>query len=162
MTTYETISILISIAGSVGVIASLWLLSRQTRVFNRQLLEGISQSMMGYSLEISRLFLEHPDLRPYFFSGKTIHESHPDYLQAEAVAEVMLDIFWTMMSQARRIQDDEYTNEETRAQWALYIGDCFASSPLLTSFLIKRKDWYGNDMMRYLEQGLARARQQVS
>src|SRR5260221_455824 len=125
-------------------------------------MEGISQNMMGYSLEISRLFLDHPDLRPYFFSGKTIDESHPDYLRAEAVAEVILDIFWTMMSQAKRVQGDEYTNEQTRQQWALYIGDCFASSPLLTGFLMKRKDWYGDEMMSRLEQGLARARQQVS
>jgi hypothetical protein len=160
MTTYESLSLLISIGGSIGVIISLWIWSRQTRIFNRQLMEGISQTMVGYSLEISRLFLQFPDLRPYFFEGKTIDANHPDYLRAEAVAEVMLDIFWTMGSQARRIQSPEFRNSEASSQWANYIGDCFASSPILTSFLTRRKDWYGQEMIQRMEQGLARARQQ--
>src|SRR5581483_5227997 len=98
MTTYEALSLLISIGGSIGVIISLYLLNRQTRVFNHQLMESISQNVTDYALEISRIFLQNPDMRPYFFSGKPIDESHPDYLRAEAIAEVILDIFWTMMS----------------------------------------------------------------
>jgi hypothetical protein len=162
MTTYESLSLVISIAGSIGVIVSLWIWNRQTRIFNRQLMEGISQSMTGYSLEISRLFLQNPDLRPYFFEGKTIDASHPDYLRAEAVAEVILDIFWTMASQARRIQNPEFANTEASSQWAIYIGDCFASSPILTSFLTRRKEWYGQEMVNRMEQGLARARKQAA
>jgi hypothetical protein len=161
MSTYEAISLLISIAGSLGVIYSLWLLNRQTSIFNRQLMEGITANMTGYSLEISRLFLQHPDLRPYFFSGQTIEDGHPDYLRAEAVAEVILDIFWTMGSQARRIQG-EFANPGARALWENYVRDCFATSPILTKFLTMRKDWYGQEMVVLMEQGQAHARQPVS
>ena len=162
MTTFETLSLIASIAGSIGVIASLWLVNRQTRVFQRTLMESISQTMTRYSLDISRIFLENPDLRPYFFSGRPIDENHPDYLRAEAVAEVILDIFWTMNSQAKRIQDAEFRDSDTSSQWALYIGDTFASSPILTNFLTRRKDWYGQEMVNRMEQGLARARQQTT
>lgn len=162
MTTYESLSLLISIAGSIGVIVSLWLLKRQTGVFRSQLMESLSQSLTSYSLEISRLFLQQPDLRPYFFAGQPIEEGHPDYLRAEAVAEVILDIFWIMMVQAKRVRGREFTDEETRVQWAIYMGDCFATSPILTSFLTKRKEWYGQEMMSRMEQGLARARQTAS
>lgn len=162
MTTYESLSLIISIAGSIGVIVSLWIWNRQTRIFNRQLMEGIAQSVNTYSMEISRLFLQNPDLRPYFFGGKTIDESHPDYLRAEAVAEVILDIFWTMLRQSNRIQGVEFADEEARNLWGVYMGDCFAASPLLTSFLMKRKDWYGQDMVNRMEQGLARARQRAA
>jgi len=158
MTTYEVISLLISIASSVGVIYSLWLLNRQTGIFNRQLMEGISASMTGYSLEISRIFLEHPDLRPYFFAGQTIENGHPDYLRAEAIAEVILDIFWTMSSQARRYQSD-LSNPEARVLWENYVRDCFATSPVLSNFLTMRKDWYGREMVILMEQGLAGTRQ---
>jgi len=162
MTSYEALTLLISLAGSIGVVISLWLLYRQTGIFNRQLMLGLSQSITDYSLEISRLFLQHPDLRPYFFSGQIIQENHPDYLRAEAVAEVMLDLFWTAMSQARNIQGSEFASDEARAQWRAYIGDCFASSPILTSFLTRRKDWYGQDLVKNMEDGLARARQQIA
>src|SRR5258708_7574191 len=161
MTTFESLSLLISIAGSIGVIISLWLIHRQTGGFSRQLMESVTQSVTDYALEISRLFLQHPDLRPYFFAGQTIEESHPDYLRAEAVAEVMLDIFWTMMTQVKRIesQSAEFTNNEARLTWEIYVGDCFATSPILTGFLTKRKDWYGQEMITRMEAGLARARQ---
>lgn len=164
MTTYESLSLIISIAGSIGVIISLWIWNRQTRIFNRQLMEGISQSIMGYSLEISRLFLQYPDLRPYFFEGKAIDTNHPDYMRAEAVAEVILDIFWTMATQARRFQSasPEFRDKQAGSLWSIYMGDCFASSPILTSFLMRRKDWYGQDMLQSMEQGLARARQRTA
>src|SRR5579859_5327236 len=161
MTTYEVISLLISIAGSLGVIYSLWLLNRQTGIFNRQLMEGISSNMTEYSLQISRIFLEHPDLRPYFFAGQTMENSHPDYQRAEAIAEVVLDIFWTMSSQAKRVQG-EFANPEARELWQNYIRDCFAQSPILSGFLTLRKDWYGQEMITLMEQGLARARQSAS
>ncbi len=162
MTTYESLSLIISVGGSIGVIASLWLLYRQTSIFSRQLMESVSQSVTNYALEISRLFLQHPDLRPYFFAGQFIDESHPDYLRAEAVAEVVLDIIWTMTNEARLMQGNEFANEEGRKVWEAYVDDCFATSPLLTSFLTKRKDWYGQDMMSRMERGVARARQQAS
>src|SRR5260370_37086825 len=123
MTIFEVFSLVISLAGSVGVVFSLWLLYRQAGIFHRQLMESVSQSVTNYSLEVSRLFLQHPDLRPYFFAGQPIDESHPDYLRAEAVAEVMLDIFWTMMSEVKRIQQDTgFANEEARVQWTNYMG----------------------------------------
>jgi hypothetical protein len=162
MSLYETLSLLISIAGSIGVIVSLWIWNRQTQIFNSQLMEGITQTITDYSLEISRLFIAHPEVRPYFFEGQTIDKSDPNYLQAEAIAEVILDIFWTMRSQAQRIQNPAFRNAGANSIWSLYVGDCFASSPLLTSFLQRRKDWYGDDLVKLMEDGLARARQQTS
>lgn len=162
MTAFEVISLLISLAGSIGVVVSLFLVYRQTTIFNRQLMESVSQSVTNYSLEVSRLFLQHPDLRPYFFAGQPIEESHPDYLRAEAVAEVMLDIFWTMMSEVKHMPDASWTDEAAREQWTNYMGDCFATSPLLTNFLRRRQDWYGADMVRRMEEGLARAQRQIA
>lgn len=162
MTAYESVSLVISVIGFIGVIISLWLLNRQTGVFKSQLMESLAQSMTDYSLEISRLFLQHPDLRPYFFEGQVINEGHPDYRRAEALAEVILDIFWIMMAQAKRVRGREFRNEETRTQWAIYMGDCFATSPLLSSFLTKRKEWYGPELISRMEQGMARSRQQAS
>ncbi len=83
MTTYEFLTLLFSIASDIGVVISIWLLYRQNRIFTRQLLSSQSHNITDYSLEISRLFLAHPDLRPYFFEGQAIAEGHADYWRAE-------------------------------------------------------------------------------
>src|SRR5689334_10271066 len=123
MTVYESLSLLIAVAGSIGVIVSLWLLRRQTDVFRSQLMESVSQSLTNYSLEVSRLFLQNPDLRPYFFDNKVMEESHPDYLRAEAVAEVILDILWIMGAQAKRVRGPKFRDDAAREQWATYVED---------------------------------------
>lgn len=161
MTPYETLSLIFSIAGSIGVVVSLWLLYRQTSIFRRQLVESQSRSITDYSLEISRLFLAHPDLRPYFFGGKIIAEDHPDYLRAESLAEVILDILWTMMTQASRIDSREFSMKDGREAWNAYVDGFFAGSPILVTFLTKRGDWYGPTMVNRMHEGLARARQQI-
>lgn len=144
MTIYESLSLLISVAGSIGVILSL-LLNRQTGIFSRQLRESLSQSMTNYTLEISRLFLEHPDLRPYFFEGQLIDESHYDYLRAEALAEVILDIFWTMMTASKHIQENEFADEEARSQWVCERLLC--CKPAFDQFLDEAQSvvWSRND-----------------
>lgn len=162
MTTYETLSLIFSIAGSIGVVVSLWLLYRQNRIFNRQLVESQSRSITDYSLEISRLFLANPDLRPFFFSGQAIAEDHPDYLRAESLAEVILDIMWTMMTEASRIDSRELSMKDGRDAWNAYVDGFFEGSPLLVSFLTKRGDWYGASMVNRMHEGLARNRQKAS
>jgi hypothetical protein len=158
MTTYETLSLLFSIASSICVVFSLWLLYRQNRIFSRQLVTSQSHNITDYSLEISRLFLAHPDMRPYFFGGQAIAEGHPDYLRAESLAEVILDILWTMQAEARRIDGREFANNSMRSAWDDYVDGFFITSPVMVSFLTKRGAWYGDEMTKRLNAGLAKAK----
>lgn len=164
MTTYEAVSLFISVAGFVTIMASLWLVYRQTRIFARQadylarsIFENLSESMNRQSHEISRIFVEYPELRPYFYDGKTIEEDHADYLRAEAVAETILDIFWTMANQADRAVKSEYVSGDARNLWVSYVTDAFADGPILVKILTKRQNWYGQEMVEIMQAALERA-----
>ena len=166
MSTYEIVSLLMSAAGCVTVLCSLFLVYRQTRIFARQtdyvarsLMENLSTNMNNQSHEITRLFIEYPELRPYFYAGVAIEEDHPDYYRAESVAEAILDIFWSMSSQAKRVVNQEFFGREKAAKslWVDYVSDAFSQSPILVSVLIKRQNWYGEEMVEQMHRSLARA-----
>jgi hypothetical protein len=162
MTTYESLSLVVSIAGFFGVAVSIWVFNRQAQIFRQQLMQNLSTDLNKSAREISLIFLQYPELRPYFFDGQPMEQEHPDYYRAEAVAEVMLDIFWTMTSQTRRIRDGDISTGDARSLWANYVGECFAQSPMLCKFLTRHKDWYGPEMVRWMEQGVAHTKQRVA
>lgn len=151
MTTYETLSLVFSIASDIGFVVSLWLLYRQNRIFSRQLVASQSHNITDYSLEISRLFLAHPEMRPYFFGGKAIAEGEDHYWLAESLAEVILDILWTMQAEVSRIDSREFGNMAARDAWNIYVDGFFESSPVMVSFLTKRGDWYGDSMVSRMQ-----------
>ena len=163
MTPYEAISLILSIISSVTVVLSLYLVYRQTSIFAKQteyvarsLTESLSESMNNQSHEISQLFVSYPELRPYFYYSQPIDETHPDYHRAEAVAEVILDIFYTMSGQAQRFVKDAGVSGEEGGLWQEYVGDAFALSPILVNILTKRQGWYGQRMVEQMKSGLER------
>lgn len=100
MSFYELMSLIVWTISSLAVIVSLYWVNRQTSLFAKQteyvarsFAESLSESMNNQSHEISRLFVEYPELRPYFYDAQTIEENHPDYHRAEAVAEQFALIF---------------------------------------------------------------------
>jgi len=162
-TPYEVLSLIVSTISSIAVVISLVLVYRQTSIFAKQtqyvarsVLVSLSESMNNQSHEISRLFIEYPELRPYFYDGQTIEEQHPDYHRAEAVAELILDIFWTMGVQARRYIQHEVRTEGDGNLWQDFVAESFAQSPLLVKTLLKRQNWYGKAMVEQMEAGLKR------
>ena len=168
MTPYEILSLIVWTFSSLTVIVSLFLLYRQTAIFARQteyvarsLMESQSESMNNQSHEISRIFVEYPELRPYFYYGQPIDETHPDFHRAEAVAELILDILWAMSNEAQRIQG-ELMSHDGEALWREFVEDAFAQSPILVQTLMKRENWYGRTMVEQMKAGLKRHAQRAA
>jgi hypothetical protein len=161
MTSYEALSLIVWTVSSIAVIVSLVLVYRQTAIFSKQteyvarsLVETLSESLNNQSHEISRIFVEHPELRPYFYGGKTIDENHPDHPRAEAVAELILDIFWSMYSQSQRGDVRALVVDGSDKLWQDFVGDSFAQSPILVKTLMKRRNWYGQALVEQMNAGL--------
>jgi hypothetical protein len=168
MTSYEALSLIVWTVSSLAVIVSLYLVYRQTSIFAKQteyvarsLVESQSESLNNQSHEISRIFIAYPELRPYFYHGQPIEEDHPDYHRAEAVAELILDIFWSMSNQARRSAPGELDRDGSGKLWQAFVGDSFAQSPILVKTLTKRQNWYGQAMVEQMKAGLQRHSRQV-
>src|SRR5215510_9739458 len=163
MSAYEVISLAVWTISSVAVIISLYWMNRQTALFakqtefvSRSLTESLSESMSNQSHEISRIFLEHPELRPYFFYGQSCEGNNPDYHRAEAAAELILDIYLSMSSQAKRADQRFLETGDPENLWQQYISDAFAHSPILVATLMKRQNWYGQAMVEQMQAGLKR------
>src|SRR5258708_2731049 len=163
MSAYEIISLAVWTISSVAVIVSLYWINRQTALFAKQteyvassLTESQSESMSNQSHEISRIFVEYPELRPYFYYAQPCDGNNPDFHRAEAVAELILDIYWSMSTQAKRSDLSVLGGSEPAQLWQDYIADAFAHSPILVATLMKRQNWYGQEMVKQMEAGLKR------
>jgi len=163
MTVYEVISLIVWTVSSVTVVVSLFWVYRQTSIFakqteyvSRSLMLSLSESLNSQSHEIGRLFVEYPELRPYFYNSRTIDEKDPLYPRAEAVADLILDIFWTMSSQAQRIETGTLGTDGDANLWQEFLIDSFAESPILVKTLMKRQNWYGQALVEHMEAGLKR------
>jgi len=160
MSNFEVISLIVSVAGSVAVIVTLWFVYRQTRLFaqqtdyiSRTLLTGVTQSIGSEVEEITRLFIEYPEMRPYFYKGQSIDETHAHYARAEAIAELLLDSLYSIAEQARRAGTLAST-QRPGANWDAYISDIFAQSPILVKFLTERQAWYTEELVELMRRGV--------
>ncbi len=160
---YEVLTLVVSVISSITVVISLFLVYRQTRIFAKQteyvarsLGVTLAGSMNDQSHEISRLFVQYPTLRPYFYDGQPIEETHPDFPRAEAIAELILDIFWTMGTTVRRYGDaSNFLSPDGSGElWQNFVGESFAQSPILVNTLLKRRGWYGEAMVDQMNAGI--------
>jgi hypothetical protein len=134
----STAALLISALGFTAVLISLWdareqmtYLAAQTKIFTRD------RSVCNV-LELHRVFLNNPELRPYFFEGKDIKETDPLYPQVEAVADMHLDVFAYNLDYRLVFPDDWRTAEGYKD----YIRSRLALSPIMRRRLEKRADWF--------------------
>ena len=51
------------------------------------------------------MFIDHPDMRPYFYDGVPIESESPDYLLALSIAQMRLDFFDEVLKQERLFPD---------------------------------------------------------
>jgi hypothetical protein len=78
-------------------------------------------------------FIEHSDMRPYFFHEKFIGSEDDDYMMARSIAEMYLDIFeqiFILRPLAPR---------KLRPLFEAYIRDMLSRSPILRAYLVENE-----------------------
>jgi hypothetical protein len=107
-------------------------------------------------LDIDHVFVEHPELRKYFYDGEDLsHATEDNRAKVEAIAELMLDCFegiWDMKA--------TYTPVD-RDSWGQYILDMMSTSPVMDAMYEERakEAWYPSldGLKREREEGSLRA-----
>jgi hypothetical protein len=160
MSNVELISLIVSVAGSLAVIVTLWFVFRQTRIFAKQtdyvartLSTSLADNINSRVEAITRLFIEYPEMRPYFYKGQPIDESHVDHARAEAIAELLLDTLYTISEEARRggvLRPGQRADPNAQA----YVSDSFAQSPILVKFLTEHQSWYTEELVELMRQSV--------
>jgi len=153
----ELIKLIISVASFVTVCITLILLILQNRVIVAQTkyaLESVESNVFGsvsaQNLTCDAIFVNEPQLRPYFYAGKEVGENDPLYHRVYATAEYLLDYFDSLATQLRKYPALWRSEKES---WEKNIIDMFAWSPALCKYLDANKDWYNDELLILMRRG---------
>ena len=126
-----------TIVGLAGVIASVVLLAWQTRAVAQQAkINNViaSASVINNSTsalrEVLSLFVEHPELRPYFYESRRAPSRGHKCKRIVTVAEILADILEEGLA-VNLLMSTSRLSEE----WPLYCADMLASSPALNEIV---------------------------
>ncbi len=151
VTAYEIMSLVFSTAGFITVIVTIRQLIDQTSHLRRTVLTNATEIISSFTLEVNKVFVDHPELRPYFHSGQDISDDHPEHNRALAVAELLLDYCDTIIEQKGRLPEIWPTEEATYAH--RYTVDMFKQSPILCRFVETHSSWYSDTLMALMSEG---------
>jgi len=95
------------------------------------------------TLEMDKIFLERPHLRPYFYDNWDLSKirDKKTFREVMTVAEYQLDYFDLVMTQLDYIPTDKDSAEDN-ASWDDYFVSSFASSPALCERIGRNPEWY--------------------
>ena len=101
--------------------------------------------------ELNRLFVEHPEMRPYFYAREPLPDDELKRNRVLAVADVYLDFIDNYYSQASHLDWSHYN----RGGWDAFIKGSFERSRVLCYALCKDQDEFG-DAIRDTAAGLCK------
>jgi len=155
ITFYDFVSLISSLVVSVIFIITLFLnirqireMVRQTKSFNDSIKSGTYGNVMQQLMSIDSIFLEHPEIRPYFYNSKVLELSDVNYHIVSAAAEYVLDYYQSYM-----YQSDHFPEVWPQGKFKLYVINAFSNSPVLCSYLESLREFYPGELVKWMEEG---------
>lgn len=132
----ERASWIFTIAGVFGAILAVLIGYSELKDTREALQSSASSAIAVRTQEVDSIFLDQPDLRPYFYDSKKVNRSDGELSsRVDALSELLLDFF-------EQIVVDTQLFDAHREGWDLYIQGMFETSPALTDYLIAHCDWW--------------------
>jgi hypothetical protein len=160
---HEFISLCISVLYFITVLVTLVLLIYQNKIISEQTryalqsVEGsIYASITTQTLAQDEIFINNPELRPYFYAGKELDPNDPLREKVHAIAEYLLDFYDSLEGQLKKYP---YLWIHEKKTWEANLIDMFAWSPELCRYLEATRDWYSDELYALKKAG-ERKRQQ--
>ncbi len=117
----------------LGVIVSLLLLRAQGRAQRDATLVIAYQNMTAQMADVNRFFVDHLDLRPYFFDGEELSGAAAERDRVLAVAEMYVNLMDNVLTQLPTLR-----RAGIAADWEAYFRDVYESSPAIGTFWDER------------------------
>ena len=155
LTFYEKLSLIISFLSALSI-GSIFVQFWQTKT---NLQASMYATITTETLEMDKIFLAHPNLRPYFYEDKDISEITDDETRHKVmiIAEYQLDYFDLVMTQLDYIPTDKDSKED-KDNWDKYFADSFAHSPALCRRIGLNPDWYMTRLVNLSEENCKKPR----
>lgn len=153
----ELIKLIVSVASFITVCITLILLVYQNQIIvlqTRYSWQSVESNVFGIvtnqTLAEDQMFVNAPELRPYFYHGKLITDTDPLSGKVKAAAEYLLDYFDSQATQLKK-----YPNlwRSEKDAWEANIIDQFAWSPVLCWYLEVNKTWWSDELFALMQKG---------
>lgn len=136
--------------GSDGILlATVGIFSLQTRQMARQsratetaILSSVHQSITDNMLEIDRIFIDHPEFRPFFYENTPLPSEPIQRNQLISVAELFIDFVENHLLQSPHLPAG------VLAGWRTYFLKTMKNSPALREYWHNCGVWYAKETQR--------------
>jgi hypothetical protein len=147
----------VSVVGFLFVLGQLKLVRLQLRLVRRNIRGTTQDSLYAHYTEVCKLFLDKPDLRPYFYDKKPKPISclvDRPYLNEEidAASEMILGLIEHAIMQRKNLPDDSWSH-----CWQPYAKERVEKSPTIQKFYTDNKRWYAQELQDQINQILGDA-----
>ena len=132
-TPFERWTLIIQVIGTVLVVVSLVVIAYQTQQTAQQAKLQAYEGGSGQMSAIDNIFVEHPEVYPYFYEGKAIAQNDPEYNKVLTVAMAVTNFLEANLPRE---------GADPMPWWEKYISDQFAISPILCEYLERRNAWF--------------------
>ena len=123
-------------AGPVVTLVGFLLLRNQMRAERRALETQTSWQMYETSISILTVFVEHPEIRPYFYDNRPAPAEEPLRSRVLATAELVADHMESVVLSRDAVEVN------TRSVWVRYMQGLYRRSPVLRAFLAPESEGY--------------------
>lgn len=120
-------------------------LGRQTEHAIEATRAAIYQGLNQFMLELDRIFIDNPQLRPYFYESCPEPDDVVLRYQLSAVSEMYIDLMDNFLVQAPNLE--AFISEP----WDDYFRDLLRRSPAMRRFWRDHRNWYAAHMQRLLD-----------
>lgn len=114
----------------------------------RQTNDGIEKqnhaSIYNMGFELFKIFVEHQELRPYFYDGKNLEKNDDNFQKVMAIAELHADFFEYIILEQYSI------DREMKLTMIKYMKRLFKSSDALRKFLTEYSDCYNSEFLHVI------------
>jgi hypothetical protein len=150
MSRYEKWSLLVEELGFLAVAGSIFLLMQQTTAQVESLRSSSYIAVNSKQLELDSIFIQNPDLRPYFFEKKKIDKNDKNYYKVVSLADYTIDYFDLFYSQVDYFLPPKIDpKQKAFNSWNTYIKQSFKLSPVLCQRLNEVKSWYTPEFVQF-------------
>ncbi|WP_328477914.1 hypothetical protein OHA21_25730 [Actinoplanes sp. NBC_00393] len=142
-----------TLAGILGVLGSLIITSWQTRMLVKQTRLKVSSAVVqadhgpaSMLQNVLILFVQHPELRPYFFDSKPVPENEPERSRVKATADLFADAIYAGLHTGLLLPGDG-----VHQAWCTYATDVLRTSPALRALWAEHSNWWPPDLADMLD-----------
>ncbi|NCA76792.1 MAG: hypothetical protein EOM90_10685 [Alphaproteobacteria bacterium] len=133
-----------AIASPVVSIIGFVFIFQQIIQTNKNLKIQTHSSIYRLVFDLSEIFIDHPELRPYFYDSVPIKPGDHDYNKVMNASELLLDFFEYV------VVEEPYMDDRIVSGWKVYMAKMFRKSQSLKMFLNENKDQYNKTFLSFI------------